>query len=1423
MNDTKKFTDSNFDTNILENDNNPSLYRRFPSILLIIFILLSTGICYLGFLYYLNFKEKITENAENELHSVGVMKVNEILSWKEELLEDAENISKNPLIINDLVYYFNNKNKFSPNNTKQINYWLESLTKLYKFNSAILFDTSGNNCLSYPLNINKDSYEDNIILRNSLNQRKINFSDIHFPDSDSNRLAFDLFIPILVVNEKDTVSAGVVTLEIDPRIYLFPTIQKWPSPSNTAEALLIEKSGNDVVFLNDLRHIGNSALRLKIPLTNDNLPATQVLKGKTGLTEGIDYRGVEVFASLHQLPGTPWSLVTKIDKDEVFSGLAKRALWIAGYALLLIILSGSAIAFYWRQQKFTFFRKQYELELEKQALTRHYNYMFRYANDIIILTDDKWNILEVNDKAISVYGYTKEELLKLKLVDLRVNKSEELFNTLVEGTDESGGKVIESEHSKKDGTIIKIENSIRPFAIEGKKYYQSIIRDITVWTEDKKKIQESEEELRALFNSMNDVIFVMDRDNKYVKIAPTNPTLLYKPFEELIGKTLYEVFPQKTAAFFENAVKKVFETKSPNNIEYSIPIGEDLMWFNAVLTPMGEDKVITVARDITPKKNDEKKILQLNRVYSVLSDVNKAIVRIKNKQKLFEEACRLVVEDGRFDLAWIANVNSKNRNIEIASSYGNDLSHLNHLKEFFDNKSLTNDHNLKKYFDGNNVIYNDLKNDKLISNIPFGKELINSSFNSTASFPLVVFGKTIGALFLFSKELNVFSSDEISLINELASDISFALEYIQQEEMRLIADKSLAESEERFRMLYEQAPLSYQSLNSTGYFLDVNTQWLKMFGYRKGEVLGRNFAEFLSPQSIKYFYDKFGEFLDKGEIADVEFEMMKKDGTLINVILFGKVGFDSKGNIKQAHCILNDVTESKLAEQQIRMLSSGIKHSPVSIVITDLDGIVEYVNPKFTETTGYILEEIIGKNIKILRPDFVSEQEDEDLWTILKAKNEWTGEIISKRKNGEIFWEFASISPIKNEYGITTHLLAVKEDITKRKKVEEDLRIAKEKAEEASSIKSNFLAIMSHELRTPMTGILGFADMLYSELKQPDLKEMAELILKGGKRLTDTLNSILDLSSVEANKIETSFKVINVNSIITETVKLFDVVAKDKNLIMRIESETNDINAPLDDRLFSQILNNLLNNAIKYTDEGEVVITITSGIKQGKNYVVIKVKDTGIGISKENCSLIFEPFRQVSEGLSRKYEGTGLGLTITKKFVEIMNGYITVDSISGVGSTFTISFPISSMREKKLSSVNNMQGMRPDPLKIPNILHVEDDVLGRKVVRVLLKGYANIKEATDGEIAVKLAEEFPYDIILMDINLRGISGLEAAKQIRQLSGYSNVPIVAVTAYAMVGDKEKFLDGNCTHYLSKPFTREDLLNVITKALNIGLNP
>jgi CheY-like chemotaxis protein len=299
--------------------------------------------------------------------------------------------------------------------------------------------------------------------------------------------------------------------------------------------------------------------------------------------------------------------------------------------------------------------------------------------------------------------------------------------------------------------------------------------------------------------------------------------------------------------------------------------------------------------------------------------------------------------------------------------------------------------------------------------------------------------------------------------------------------------------------------------------------------------------------------------------------------------------------------------------------------------------------------------------------------------------------------------------------------------------------------------------------------------------------------------------------------------VINVNSIITETVKLFDVVAKDKNLIMRIESETNDINAPLDDRLFSQILNNLLNNAIKYTDEGEVVITITSGIKQGKNYVVIKVKDTGIGISKENCSLIFEPFRQVSEGLSRKYEGTGLGLTITKKFVEIMNGYITVDSISGVGSTFTISFPISSMREKKLSSVNNMQGMRPDPLKIPNILHVEDDVLGRKVVRVLLKGYANIKEATDGEIAVKLAEEFPYDIILMDINLRGISGLEAAKQIRQLSGYSNVPIVAVTAYAMVGDKEKFLDGNCTHYLSKPFTREDLLNVITKALNIGLNP
>ncbi|HEY5535571.1 MAG TPA: ATP-binding protein [Ignavibacteria bacterium] len=376
------------------------------------------------------------------------------------------------------------------------------------------------------------------------------------------------------------------------------------------------------------------------------------------------------------------------------------------------------------------------------------------------------------------------------------------------------------------------------------------------------------------------------------------------------------------------------------------------------------------------------------------------------------------------------------------------------------------------------------------------------------------------------------------------------------------------------------------------------------------------------------------------------------------------------------------------------------------------------------------------------------------------------------------------------------------------------MRNAKEKAEEISRLKSSFLANMSHELRTPMSGILGFAEILNNELVDPGYKEMAGIILKGGKRLTNTLNSILDLSKVEADKMELNFVCINLSGAVSETARLFEASVKEKGLTLKTEIEQN-VYSKIDLRILDHALSNLIQNSIVYTEKGSITVSLNRKIIKGKDCAVLKVTDTGIGIPANYIDAIFEPFRQVSDGLSRRYEGTGLGLTLTKKFVEIMNGEIMVESKFGIGSTFTILFAALAKPENKSEKINMEKSDTETPPKqnSKKILLVEDDDLTLTTVRVILKNYCTLDSVTTGYEAIEMAKKNSYDVILMDIGLKGMNGLEATQEIKKLKGYEKTPIVAVTAYAMAGDKEKFLEGGCTHYISKPFKIKEFVETI----------
>ena len=387
---------------------------------------------------------------------------------------------------------------------------------------------------------------------------------------------------------------------------------------------------------------------------------------------------------------------------------------------------------------------------------------------------------------------------------------------------------------------------------------------------------------------------------------------------------------------------------------------------------------------------------------------------------------------------------------------------------------------------------------------------------------------------------------------------------------------------------------------------------------------------------------------------------------------------------------------------------------------------------------------------------------------------------------------------------------------------QEELAIARLHAEESDRLKSSILANMNHELRTPMTGILGFSEILCEQLEDPNAHQMAKNIQISGRRLLSTLNSVIELSQFEAKKTLFKFMETKLNELILMTCEPHLGKARQKKLGFDIYMNES-IFSYIDEKLFTQLLNHLLENAVKFTNTGKIIVETYNAWDAGKPWSCISIKDSGPGIPNEFHNLIFEEFRQVSEGYNRSFEGNGLGLTLSKKIIELMNGKLTVTSNEGEGSIFTIWLPSSQPSFPETQASVKEPEFFPDIPEshvpgssdlLPTVLIVEDNQLNSDLILIYLNSQCNCDVARDGESAVRMARKMKYDTILMDINLGpGIDGMEATRQIRSLAGYTKTPIIAVTGYTMDSDKEEILNAGCSYYLSKPINKLELSTLI----------
>ncbi|MHB8338207.1 MAG: PAS domain-containing hybrid sensor histidine kinase/response regulator [Ignavibacteriaceae bacterium] len=482
------------------------------------------------------------------------------------------------------------------------------------------------------------------------------------------------------------------------------------------------------------------------------------------------------------------------------------------------------------------------------------------------------------------------------------------------------------------------------------------------------------------------------------------------------------------------------------------------------------------------------------------------------------------------------------------------------------------------------------------------------------------------------------------------------------------------------------------------------------------------------------------------------------------------------------------------------------------------------VNNAFTKIVGLPKSKCTGKNFGQVFPNSFTLEMIEILKMVSIKKLKYETEISLDLKAK--FYFQATVIPILNNADECLSFLIVARDITEQKKHEVELLATKIKAEESNRLKASLLANMSHELRTPLNGILGFADILNEELKNPEYKEMASFISKSSKRLLITLHSILELSVLEAERQEVYNTTLIINEIINEVSERYLSDAKMKNLSLTINIPGEQIKLHLDESLFKQILNNLLDNAIKFTKIGGITITASETIEEGKSYVDIKIIDTGIGISKENLESIFKEFRQESEGFGRSHEGTGLGLTLAKKMTELMGGKIIVESKKNSGSVFSLRFPAMNTNSGNIKTFPDLQntGKRASRKlqRLPNVLLVEDNDMNSKLTRVFLKNLYNVDAVADAASALHLINEKNYDIILMDINLgEGLNGVDVVEQIRKIGIYENVPIIALTGYALNLDRENFLSCGFTHYLAKPFDKNQLIDMLNNAVTVSI--
>ena len=598
--------------------------RRFRSRLLVAFTVLVAAIGATGSLHLRRQIAYARKTAQSELAAIGKLKVEQISNWRAERMRDARLLARAAFVRQEVQAFLNDPASASARN--ELARWLSLLTVANRNARVFLFDRE----LKLRLSLPEDGIEPGLHAQQhaaeALQASEPVMTDLYRGDPQAGA-HLDLAFAVWPSDGRDGAKAAgpmaVILLQLDPRAFLYPLIQSWPTPSPSAETGLVRREGDQVLFLNDLRHRSNTALNLSFPLNSPDLPAAIFLRGDANEqhVEGLDYRGVPVLSVFHRIPGSSWALGTKVDQEEVFASLRQQTWAMITTLILLIAVVALAVVLLWRQRLADSLRRELTLERERKSLADRLALLTRHANDIVVLADAEWRIVDANDRALETYGYTLSEMRQMKVPELRAPEASARFFEQMAVVQTQGSSIFETVHRRKNGSSFHVEISSRAVEIDGARYYLAITRDTTERGRVEAALRASETRYRSLFENMLNgfsycrMIYEQGRPSDFVYVAVNNAFETLTGLKNVIGRKASEVIPgirEEDPELIET-YGRVARTGAPEKFETYM---ESLnMWFSISVYRPQEGYFVAVFDVITSRKQAELALRQAEQKY----------------------------------------------------------------------------------------------------------------------------------------------------------------------------------------------------------------------------------------------------------------------------------------------------------------------------------------------------------------------------------------------------------------------------------------------------------------------------------------------------------------------------------------------------------------------------------------------------------------------------------------------------------------------------------------------------------------------------------------------------------------------------------------------------------------------------------------